>query len=90
MAAKTRSSDSSNDRKDCCDGEFELELSSFGIDPSRGFLPKKDPLTELPAKFKAWEEMAGSLPKLLMTNQLRQLVDRLPTANINSSSQPSL
>jgi len=63
-------------------------LVQFDIDRSRGFLPKRDPLTKLPARFKAWEDVAGQLPKLLMSDQLRTTVERLPTADIRSLESP--
>lgn len=46
---------------------------------SRGFLPAADPLTHLPKTFSAWENLASDLPKLLMSNQLRQTIEKMPT-----------
>lgn len=45
---------------------------------SRGFLPVADPLTHLPKVFSAWENLASELPKLLMSNQLRQTIEKMP------------
>ena len=53
-------------------------FEKFGIDPSRGFLPKEDPLQALPAEFHAWEEAACQLPKLLVSDQTRAVIDSLP------------
>ncbi|MGV3614756.1 MAG: hypothetical protein ACO1SV_05400 [Fimbriimonas sp.] len=46
--------------------------------PTRGFLPTSDPLPRLPAAFDAWEEVAQALPKLLVTDQIRTIIERLP------------
>lgn len=43
-----------------------------------GFLPLKDPLTALPAPFSAWEHAAQSLPKMLLSDRLRILLEALP------------
>jgi indoleamine 2,3-dioxygenase len=53
-------------------------LSEFEIDPHRGFLPSEDPLRRLPSAFDAWEDLALGLPKALMTDRIRSLVERLP------------
>jgi indoleamine 2,3-dioxygenase len=54
------------------------ELAQFEITPARGFLPSEDPLRALSNDFASWEEIAAALPKLLMTDQLRSIVDRMP------------
>ncbi len=51
------------------------DLSSFGIDAERGFLPAQDPLRELPARFAGWEEIARDMGKLIVAGGLRQAVD---------------
>lgn len=53
-------------------------MSQFQIDPVRGFLPTQDPLRSLPPAFAEWEQLAGELPKWLMTDQLRRRVDAMP------------
>lgn len=58
--------------------EIATLLESHGVHPERGFLPARDPLLRLPGQWEAWEHLAGELPKLLMTDQLRRLVDRMP------------
>ena len=50
----------------------------FAVHPARGFLPEHDPLRRLPAEFDAWEQLAGELPKLLVTDQTRQRVKSMP------------
>ncbi len=48
-------------------------------DWSHGFLPTPDPLTRLPAtSFAPWEEMAAQLSKLVLTPQIRPIVENLP------------
>src|SRR5438552_3646367 len=54
------------------------DLSTFAITSERGFLPPVDPLRELPRALDAWEKIAGELPKLLMSNQLRSVVGAMP------------
>ena len=60
------------------------DLSTFDITPQRGFLPKSDPLQRLGREFDAWEHVAGELGKLLMSDQLRGIIDAMP--NIDASS----
>ena len=50
----------------------------FGVSSDHGFLPADDPLQELPSQFAAWEEIASSLPKLIVAGRLRRVVEGLP------------
>jgi indoleamine 2,3-dioxygenase len=54
------------------------ELAEFDVSPERGFLPATDPLDRLPAAFDDWENAARDLPKLLMTDRIRQILENLP------------
>ncbi len=54
------------------------DLTSLGISPTRGFLPETDPLPRLPQAFEAWEDAARDLPKLLMSDRVRALLEQLP------------
>ena len=45
---------------------------------TRGFLPDYDPSTRLPAAFDAWEDAAYALPKILVTDQVRTILESLP------------
>ncbi len=65
-------------------GELRKQLATFDVTPERGFLPAQDPLRRLPAGFDAWEQIAGDLPKLLMTDQLRAIVNRIPRIDPSS------
>lgn len=47
-------------------------------DLHRGFLPPQDPLPQLPAPFKEWEEVAQNLSKLLLSDYIRPTIERLP------------
>ena len=51
-----------------------MNLTDYNIDPERGFLPKPDPLTELPPHFAAWDALSADLPVLLLTGRLRTAV----------------
>lgn len=53
------------------------KLSGQGNFP-HGFLPEKDPLKKLPKAFDAWESLASDLPKLLLGNHFRQLLQAMP------------
>lgn len=52
--------------------------AEFGVNPTSGFLPEIDPLDHLPTAFDAWEHVAQSLPKYLMSDRFRSIVDALP------------
>ena len=54
------------------------EQLDSGVDPSRGFLPTRDPLRCLPDRFAIWDEVAADLPKLLPAERVRSVVDQLP------------
>ncbi|KAJ7423346.1 Indoleamine 2,3-dioxygenase 2 [Willisornis vidua] len=54
-----------------------LELSRFQISEEFGFL-LPDPLTELPAPFGPWMEIAQELPQLIASHQLRSRVHQMP------------
>jgi indoleamine 2,3-dioxygenase len=57
---------------------LNADLSRFDISAQRGFLPATDPLQSLAAGFEPWESIAGQLSKLLMSDQLRDVVDAMP------------
>jgi indoleamine 2,3-dioxygenase len=67
-----------------------LGPAEFGVSPKTGYLPETDPLDRLPSDFDAWEAFAHDLPKLLMTDLLRDLVENLlefPVAAIANHRQ---
>lgn len=53
-------------------------LDEFAVDADRGLLPLPDPLERLPRDFDPWEDIARDLPKLLMSHQIRPVLERLP------------
>ena len=55
-----------------------MNLIDYNVDPERGFLPNPDPLTSLPRKYAAWDELSSQLPALLMTGRLKTAVSQLP------------
>jgi indoleamine 2,3-dioxygenase len=54
------------------------DLRAFEMSEDRGFLPHWDPIDQLPPWFSAWDEMGRELPKLLMTDQLRPALEKMP------------
>jgi indoleamine 2,3-dioxygenase len=61
-----------------------MDLNKFGIDKITGFLPPQDPLKQLPSKFEPWESTAGQLPKLLVTDRVREILKELPEIDPSS------
>lgn len=53
-------------------------LDEFEVDAERGLLPSPDPLECLPPHFNPWEKIAHDLPKLLVSGQIRSVLERLP------------
>jgi indoleamine 2,3-dioxygenase len=47
-------------------------------DPSGGFLPAQDPLTELPKACGIWDEIGRDLPKLLAAGRAQSVLSQLP------------
>lgn len=54
-----------------------LDLRAFNMTEESGFLPAWDPVGELPPWFSAWDEMGRDLPKLLMSDHLRPMLERM-------------
>ena len=54
------------------------QMSDYGVNGSRGFLPAPDPLDRLPNDFSPWEQMGRELPKLLITGKIRSLIKDMP------------
>ncbi len=62
-------------------------LSDFGLSRDRGFLPSIDPLDRLPSHFDAWEHAAYSLPKLMMSDNVRAHLEALPPFDVSQLTQ---
>ena len=60
----------------------------FGVSSDHGFLPADDPLQELPSQFAAWEDIASSLPKLIVAGRLRRAVEGLPVLSVGGMDNP--
>jgi indoleamine 2,3-dioxygenase len=48
----------------------------------RGFLPENDPLQQLPSPFDLWDAYGKELPKLLLSNSLRTILEQMPILTI--------
>lgn len=55
----------------------------FNPDPERGYLPKKDPLTILPAKFRAVDELGTILPDLIKERSVRKFLVLLKPISVS-------
>ncbi|PRT52940.1 Indoleamine 2,3-dioxygenase [Wickerhamiella sorbophila] len=53
-------------------------LEQYGLSAKSGFLPAELPLSRLPDYFEPWESIVKDLPALIMTSNLRKLVDAMP------------
>ncbi len=53
--------------------------AEFGVSPISGFMPEHDPLQRLPRPFDAWEDIAHDLPKYLVGDSIREIIDELPS-----------
>lgn len=62
--------------------EKGLDLSEFDI--HRGFLPKEDPLTELPGHFKFLDDFGRDIPQLIKSGNIIKAVRELPTASVHA------
>ncbi|XP_009279550.1 PREDICTED: indoleamine 2,3-dioxygenase 2 [Aptenodytes forsteri] len=66
---------------EACDGTEEtllpLALTKFQLSEEYGFL-LPDPLTELPAPYGPWMEIAHDLPQLIASHRLRSQVHQMP------------
>ncbi|MDX1902149.1 MAG: hypothetical protein SFW66_09155 [Gammaproteobacteria bacterium] len=58
-------------------------------DLSCGFLPATAPLKKLPAAFDVWEQTALHLPKLLLSNQLRHILAKMPVFPVAKLKSPA-
>lgn len=55
------------------------KLEDYDISPKTGFLPEELPLEKLEDPYYApWEQIAQNLPALILTRNLRGLVDKMP------------
>jgi len=57
------------------------ELKTFDVSPTRGFLPEEDPLCELPAAWRNWEEIGRELPQLLPAGRVRPVLDAMTSVD---------
>lgn len=59
-----------------------FSLKDYGISPERGMLADPDPtFGELPPPYHQWEEMAGMIRKLLVTDRCRSTIQDMPLLN---------
>ncbi len=61
-----------------------ISLTVPELNEERGFLPEQDPLLRLSREFDAWETLAHSLPKLLVSDRVRATIADLPPFPLQS------
>ena len=61
-----------------------LDLASFDVSRSRGFVPEDDPLDRLPAAIEPWDEAIADLPALIMNFQARRRIAEIPELGIDA------
>lgn len=68
-------------------GDVEAELREFDVDPDRGFLPSRDPLTEMPhEEFAFLDDLSEELPDLLESGELRPILEGLEARDVSGLS----
>lgn len=56
-----------------------LDILTFSVSPTTGFLPEELPLRRLPQDYyKPWEDIVENLPALLLSRKIRSIIDKLP------------
>lgn len=55
-----------------------------------GFLPVQAPLPELPASYRAWDDIAADLPRLYRVQALREAFDALPVLSAREDALPAV
>lgn len=66
-----------------------MDLKSFDVSPTCGFLPEPDPLVSLGNFFAPLEEIGQNLPKLLSANRFRKEVNQLPLLDLGKLKSPA-
>ena len=64
---------------------FFMQLTQPSSD--RGFLPAADPLTKLNPYYDLWEGVAKELPKLLVSDRLRTILEQMPVLDVDQLDQ---
>lgn len=62
-------------------------LGEFDVTPERGFLPKEDPLSELPAPFLPHLQLVLNLPDLLDNGNIRTEIESLPGISVSNLTE---
>lgn len=56
-----------------------LDLQTFSVSPTTGFLPAELPLRKLPQLcYQPWEDIVENLPSLLLSRRIRDVIEKLP------------
>lgn len=60
-----------------------LDISTFSVLATTGFLPAELPLRRLPQlKFQPWEDVVENLPALLLSRRIRLVIEQLPEIEV--------
>jgi indoleamine 2,3-dioxygenase len=60
-----------------------LDLASFHVSGSRGFVPEHDPHDRLPEAFKPWDDAIAVLPELIRNGEVRRHIASMPELGID-------
>jgi sulfite reductase alpha subunit-like flavoprotein len=60
------------------------------LSESHGFMPRQQPLLNLPASYRAWDETAAQLPELFRSLTLRRTLDEMPILSAADLPEPYL
>lgn len=63
-----------------------LDLASFGVSFTRGFVPERDPLDALPETFRVWDDTVAILPALIMNRDVRRWIAAIPELDVSPLS----
>jgi indoleamine 2,3-dioxygenase len=59
-----------------------IQLASYGVSRTRGFVPEPDPLDRLPAACRALDDLAPVIPALIMNQEVRRFLTALPELDV--------
>ncbi len=65
-----------------------MDLAAYDVDPQRGFVPGVDPLTQMPAAYRIWDDVTGELPAFIMGGRFRDVLKAMPILDPSGLTPP--